>query len=161
MAEFVLLVSPFRVTDSEAERYADRYTRAELVRQNLAYARLALRDARSRGEVAIAPFLLYSQILTGADDDRADLLKLSNEWAHRVDTCVTYLDLGESDEIRLAHGNARLNDISQSRRMLFDGRSDVREILERTDLSSFPYLEDCRAAEYLERASGTRKTYGK
>ena len=158
MSDFVLLVTPLRVTDVEADRFADRYTRSELVRQNIAYARLALRDSRSRGEIAISPVLLYAQLLGGSDDDRTELYKLSNEWTRRVDLCVPYLDLGESDEIKLSRKSASLNKLDQSPRMLFDGRSDVREILEREDFQTFAYLEECRAAEYLERNSGTRRT---
>jgi len=159
MSDFILIVSPFRVTDAVAEQYAERYTRAELVRHNLAYARLAMRDATSRGEIAIVPALLYGQIYGGADPDRLALLKLTNEWARRVDSCVSYLDIGEGDEIRLARGNARLINLDQSSRMLFDTRADAREILSRSEFDSpFPYLEESRTADYYERNSGTHRT---
>jgi hypothetical protein len=152
----IVIESPFRPSDDDVRRYADRYTRSELLRQNLVYARLALLDALGRGEAPLASHLLYTQVWAETDELRAAGIKAGIEWAHRTDRVVLYTDLGVSRGMQLAADNAQLIRVTLERRTLFqNAERDPRDELASLDLGTFPYLEELRALEYQERtASG-------
>jgi hypothetical protein len=147
----VMVESPFKPTDDEVARYAGRYSRAELLRQNLVYARLALCDALRRNEAPAASHLLYTQVWSESDEERVAGIKAGVEWAHRADLCALYVDLGISSGMKLTADNARLIGLDQTRRMILDAGAgrDPRDELAVRDLPSFPYLEELRADEWL------------
>jgi hypothetical protein len=73
------------------------------LKQNLAYARAAIRHSLSRGEAPLASHLLYAA--SGAlDDDIAEQRALGiaagQAWLAAVETVVVYADLGISPGMR-------------------------------------------------------------
>ncbi len=145
----ITIESPFKPSDADVREYEGRYTPAELLNQNLIYARLALADSLRRGEAPLASHLLYTQVWGESDEERTAGIKAGLEWLHRADFMVLYIDLGISSGMRLAADSAKLYDIAQSRRMLFSCSTvcEVRERLAFRALEAFPYLGQLRAAE--------------
>jgi hypothetical protein len=145
----VCIESPYRPSSSEVTSYAGTYTRYELARQNLVYARLALRDSLRRGEAPIASHLLYTQVWGEDTESRNAGIRAGIEWAHRADRVVLYEHLGESEGMRLAKANAKLINVACEYRRLFaaaDARAARAELAR--DLSpAFPCLEELRWAE--------------
>ena len=50
----VVIESPFKPSEEDVKTYAERYSRAELLRQNLIYAKLAVKNSLDRGEAPLA-----------------------------------------------------------------------------------------------------------
>lgn len=148
----VCLESPFKPSEDDIATYAGRYSPAELLRQNLIYARLALLNSLKLGEAPLASHLLYTQVWSEGSETRENGIKAGIEMHHRADLVAFYVDLGMSSGMQRAAMNAKLINTEQARRAILDssrGR-DPRELLARHTLGSFPYLEE------LERSEGKR-----
>lgn len=145
----VCLESPFKPSEGDIAKYAGRYSAAELLRQNLAYARLALLNALKLGEAPLASHLLYTQVWSETADLRDAGIKAGIELHHRADLVALYVDLGTSGGMKLASDNARLVGTEITTRSILDVRDgrDPREILARMELGTFPYLEELYAWE--------------
>ena len=106
-------------------RYRGKYSEAELLRQNLEYARLVLADSIDRGEAPITSPQLHSPGKVG--------LKVSLQLHHRSDVIALYADLGISSDMRLAADNAGLINTELETRRILDtaGGRDPREQLAR------------------------------
>ena len=142
----VCIESPFRPSEDDIATYAGRYSPAELLRQNLVYAHLALVDSLNLGEAPLAAHLLYTQV-TEQRDIRVTAAGI--ELHHRADLVALYVDLGMSSGRKLAGDNARLINTEQTCRSILDVRkgSDPREQLARYTLGTFPCFEELRRNE--------------
>lgn len=157
----VSIESPFQPTDAEVAEFAGRYTRAELLRQNLVYARMALKHSLERGEAPIASHLLYTQVWSERPEFRAQAIKSGLELHHRCDMVVFYVDLGSSAGMKLAAENASLINVEQSRRVILDrGLVSPREYLAQRALGTFAYLDDLLSEECEGGASEGRIKVG-
>jgi hypothetical protein len=153
----VCIESPFKPSDADISKYAGRYSPAELLRQNLVYARLALDSALKRGETPFASHLLYTQVWSEKPELREAGIKAGIEMHKRADVIALYVDLGVSSGMRAASDHAGLIGCSQERRIILDAEArgrDPRELLAEMDLVTFPYLEELNAAEYRTRRNG-------
>lgn len=138
--------SPFKPSNSDVARYEGRYSPAELMRQNLVYARMALLDSLRRGESGYSTVLMYGQVLP---PDDALIVKSAIEMRHFAGLVALYVDLGVSAEMKKAAEHAQLLGVDQTRRALLNhGTKDARELLADRDLPSFPCLEELQAAEF-------------
>lgn len=146
----VCIESPFRPSDADVAKYAERFTRSELLRQNLVYARLAMRDALHRGESPLALHLLYTQVWDETDELRAARFKAALEWINHSGRLVLYVDLGIDADMQKASDTAGLFGVPRERRTLYSV-ADCRDELASADLGTFPYLEELRTIEYAER----------
>lgn len=149
--KIVCLESPFKPSEADVAKYEGRYTRADLLRQNINYARLALLNALSRGEAPFASHLLYTQVWSESADLRDAGIKAGIE-AHQVcHTVALYVDLGISKGMQLAADHASLIGVEQARRLILDtAGKDVRDVLAAltpNPLPCFAYLEELEAAE--------------
>jgi hypothetical protein len=155
--KIVCLESPFKPSDADVEQYAGRYSRAELLRQNLVYARMLLLNSLLRGEAPTASHLLYTQVWSENPELRANGIKAGIEFHNRCDLVALGVDLGVSSSgMKLAQDNARLIGVALERRAIIDvsdGR-DPRDLLAARDLDTFPYLEELRAEEYRAERNG-------
>lgn len=146
--KIVCLESPFKPSAADVARYAGTYSEAELLRQNLIYARLALLNSLMRGEAPLASHLLYTQVWSERDDLRDAGIKAGIEMHHRCDMVALYADLGISSGMGLASNNAKLIGVEQTRRVILDADGkDPRALLADRKLDTFPYLEQLTAAE--------------
>lgn len=69
----------------------------EEVRENEAYARLALKDSLERGEAPIASHLLYTQVLDDRiPEERTMGINAGLAWRLVADASVVYVDRGMS-----------------------------------------------------------------
>ena len=156
----VCLESPFKPTEDEIVRYAGRYSAAELLRQNLIYARLCLLNSLKQGEAPLASHLLYTQVYTEAPELRAAGIKAGIQMHHRCDLVVLCIDLGVSSGMRLAADNAKLINTEQTRRSILDSADgkDPRAQLAKMELATFPYLEELQRSERADdfQARGIR-----
>lgn len=156
----VSIESPFKPSDADVAKYEGRYSRAELLRQNLVYARFALLNSLKRGEAPFASHLLYTQVWAENKELREAGIKAGVEYHHRTDMVALYVDLGVSGGMKLAEDNALLLNVQIGRRTILDVSSgkDPRELLSAMALDPvFPYLEELLSAE---RASGGRIRVG-
>lgn len=156
----VSIESPFKPSEDDVTKYDGRYSRAELLRQNLVYARLALLNSLKRGEAPFASHLIYTQVWAESDELRNQGIKAGIEFQHRIDQVALYVDLGTSNGMKLARDNALLINVQHSTRTILDVRDgkDPREKLAAMPLDPiFPYLEQLLAEE---RASGGRIKIG-
>ena len=156
----VSIESPFKPSDDEVAKYEGRYTRAELLRQNLVYARLALLNSLKRGEAPFASHLIYTQVWAESDELRKQGIAAGIEYHHRTDLVALCVDLGTSGGMKLAREHAQLINVPHETRMILDSRhgKDPREALAAMPLDPvFPYLEELLASE---RASGGRIKIG-
>lgn len=72
-------------------------TREHTYKENVAYARRALRDSLSLGESPIASHLLYPQVLDDLDSESRQLgMKAGWAWFRKAEACVVYTDHGIS-----------------------------------------------------------------
>jgi hypothetical protein len=145
----VCLESPFKPSADDIKIYAGRYSPAELLRQNLVYARLLLLNSLKLGEAPFASHLLYTQVWSESDDLRDRGIKSGIEFHHRADLIVLGIDLGTSSGMRNAAANARLIGTEMTSRSVIDvadGR-DPRDILALRPLDTFPHLEELYASE--------------
>lgn len=139
----VAIESPFKPSDATVDQYQGRYSRAELLRQNLIYARLCLLNALMRGEAPLASHLLYTQVWSEREDLRESGIMAGMEIHHRVDLIALYVDIGISSGMRFAVDNGKLLGVEQTRRMILNASDkDPRELLAEMVLTSFPYLEE-------------------
>src|SRR6188768_516060 len=140
----VVLESPFKPSADDVAKYAGRYSAADLLRQNLTYARLLLLNSLQRGEAPLAPHLLYTQVWTERDDLRDAGIKAGIELHHRADLVALGTDLGTSNGMRLARDNARLIGVELTSRSIIDVSlgQDPRDVLARMPFAMFPYLEE-------------------
>ncbi len=145
----VIIESPFKPSEDDVRRYAGRYSRAELLRQNLIYGRLALENSLGRGEAPITSHLLYTQVWSEKPALRDAGIKAGIEWYSRADAAVFYVDLGRSEGMRRAEERAELFNIEKSHRLILDTTSgkEPREILAEKELGSFAELEELLAQE--------------
>jgi hypothetical protein len=140
--KIVMVESPFEPSREVVAQYRGRYSAAELLRQNLVYARRCLCHALSRGESPIASHLLFGQI----DAKREEIDRAAAELYHRVDAVAFYIDLGFVAAMRDGQAHARLLGLEVTHRILFNSAAeDVRAQLASCDLVTFPRLEDLRA----------------
>lgn len=145
----VCIESPFRPSDADVASYEGRYSRAELLRQNLVYARLALLNSLLRGEAPLASHLLYTQVWSEKPELRENGIKAGIEAHHVCGLVALYVDLGVSGGMKAAKDNASLLNAPISTRTILDasmGR-DPREQLAKLPLTGFPYLDELQAAE--------------
>lgn len=154
----VCLESPFKPTEDEIVRYAGRYSAAELLRQNLIYARLCLLNSLKLGEAPLASHLLYTQVYTEAPELRAAGIKAGIQMHHRCDLVALCIDLGVSSGMRLAADNAKLINTEQTRRSILDvsDGKDPRSQLAKMEMGTFPYLEELQRAEQADVIRITR-----
>lgn len=132
----VCVESPFKPTDKEVSHYAGKYSRAELLRQNIVYARLALKHSLELGETPFASHLLYTQVWDESDALREQGIMAGTEM-HTIAECVVlYEDLGISRGMCLARDHAQLAEKFVVYRRLGVSRED----LAKTPLIGFPYL---------------------
>lgn len=156
----VSIESPFKPSEADVQKYEGRYSRAELLRQNLIYARLAIVNSLKRGESPFASHLLYTQVWAETDELRGQGIKAGIEFHRRSDLVALYIDLGVSHGMMKAEDHADLIGCEKSRRLILDASSgaDPRELLAKMSLDPvFPYLEELLSAE---RASGGRIKVG-
>jgi hypothetical protein len=140
----VILESPFLPSASDIRAYAGQYSQAELVRQNLIYARLCLENSLQRDEAPIVGHLLYTQLGIGPEI-RERGLKAASEWMRRADGLILFVDLGITQTMQNAATHARLVQTEVSRRTLYRLQpSQVREILADLVLKDWPHLEALR-----------------
>jgi hypothetical protein len=67
------------------------------ISENIAYARLCLRDCLERGEAPLASHLLYTQVLDDAvEEQRRWGMEASNCWILKAEALVVYDDYGVS-----------------------------------------------------------------
>lgn len=145
--KIVMVESPFEPSADVVAQYRGRYSRAELLRQNLVYARLCLTNAIGRGETPLASHLLYSQV--EVEQEVRD--KAAAEMYNRADLAALYVDLGVSEEMREAQEYAKLLGVDVTRRMLFADADTARARLHERDLVTFPRLEELQAEEFRTR----------
>jgi hypothetical protein len=159
---FVLIESPYEPSASDVARYAGQYSAADLMRQNLVYARLALADALQQYGAAMAGHLLYGQIFDSSAKGRAGLYKARSAWAPRSDLCVLYTDLGMSYDMRLAAEAAELQNVDRVFRSVstvlpagvsMRDAAAFREALSIMDLATFPALETLNDAAFKEAST--------
>jgi hypothetical protein len=146
----VCIESPFRPSDDDVRRYEGRYSRAELLRQNIVYARLALLNSLLRGEAPLASHLLYTQVWSEKPELRANGIKAGVEMHQRVDQVALYVDLGVSGGMKAARDNAQLISVELSTRAILDltAGQDPRDVLAKKPLEPmFPYLEELLESE--------------
>lgn len=146
----VCVESPFKPSQEDLGRYEGRYSEAELLRQNIIYARLAVLNSLARGETPFASHLLYTQVWTERAELRDAGIKAGSEMHHRSDTVALYTDLGVSSGMRKADAHAELLGVHRTRRIILDSLhrgQDPRDYLAKLPLPSFPYLEELQAAE--------------
>jgi hypothetical protein len=152
---YTVIESPFRPSDDDVRRYQGTYSRAELLRQNIIFARLAVADSLARGEHPIASHLLYTQVWSETPELREAGIRAGVRWHARSDKVILYIDLGLSQGMRNAEDNALLVGCERGRRLLFPASAvDPRVRLAAMRLQSFPYLEELQAEE---NASGTMR----
>jgi hypothetical protein len=158
--KIVCLESPFKPSDADVAKYEGRYSRAELLRQNLVYARMLLLNSLLQGETPVASHLLYTQVWSEKPELReAGIkagIKAGIELHKRADMVALGVDLGISSGMRLAADHAALIGVAQTRRVILDvsSGSDPRELLAEMDLTGFPYLEELQAEEYKAKRNG-------
>ena len=147
--KIVIVESPFKPSEETVKRYAGKYSRAELLRQNLIYARLCLLNSLGLGESPLASHLLYTQVWSESNDLREAGIKAGIELYQRADLSAAYVDLGVSSGMKHGYEHARLIGVETTRRLLFATHEDgVRASLAERDLVMFPYLEELQAEEY-------------
>jgi hypothetical protein len=150
--KIVIVESPFKPSDDTVARYRGQYSRAELLRQNLVYARLCLLNALGRGESPLVSHLLYTQVWGESNDLREAGIKAGIEMYQRADQAALYVDLGVSEGMKEGQAHAQLIGVDTSRRLLFATNEDgVRANLHERPLACFPYLD-----ELLAKEAGTR-----
>jgi hypothetical protein len=156
--KIVVIESPFKPSDSDVAKYEGRYSRAELLRQNLVYARMLLLNSLLQGETPVASHLLYTQVWSEKDELREAGIKAGIELHKRADLVALGVDLGMSNGMRLAADHASLIGVAQTRRVIIDvsGGRDARELLAEMDLQTFPYLEELNAEEYRAKRNGNK-----
>jgi hypothetical protein len=145
----VCIESPFKPSDADIAKYEGRYSQAELLRQNLVYARLALLSSLMRGEAPVASHLLYTQVWSEKPELRANGIKAGIELHYRVDLVCLYVDLGVSKGMKDAEAHAELVSCERGRRSILDvtDGKDAREFLAKQELGGFPYLDELTATE--------------
>ena len=143
----VCIESPFKPSVEDIARYQGKYSEAELLRQNLVYAQLALADSLARGETPFAAHLLYSQVCEERD---SRMFESAIAFHHRADLIVLSVDLGVSNGMRLASDNAKLIDTELVTRTILDDR-DPRKQLAHYKLGSFLELEELQRKESADR----------
>ncbi len=154
--KIVCIESPFKPSEADIAKYEGRYSIADLLRQNICYARLALLNSLSRGESPLASHLLYTQVWAETPELRESGIKAGIEAHHVCHTVALYADLGISKGMLAAAEHAQLIGVQQARRLILDtANKDPRDVLaaKTPPVLSFPYLEELEAAE---RASGGR-----
>jgi hypothetical protein len=150
--KIVILESPFKPSDDAVAHYRGQYSRAELLRQNLVYARLCLLNALGRGESPLASHLLYTQVWDESNDLREAGIKAGIELYQRADLSALYVDLGVSDGMKEGQAHAQLIGVETTRRLLFATHEDgVRANLHERSLAGFPYLDELLAKENTTR----------
>jgi hypothetical protein len=154
--KIVIIESPFKPSNETVAQYVGRYSRAELLRQNLVYARLCLLNSLGRGESPLASHLLYTQVWSESNDLREAGIKAGIEMYHRADLSALYVDLGVSAGMRHGQDHAKLIGVETTRRMIFATNEDgVRENLHERGLATFPYLDDLLSKEAATHSTGT------
>jgi hypothetical protein len=146
----VCIESPFKPTDREVAEYEGRYSRAELLRQNLIYARLALLNSLLRGEAPLASHLLYTQVWSEKPELRENGIRAGVEVHHVCGLVALYTDLGVSAGMKAAEDHAALIYAERGRRTILDSFAngkDPREALAAMPLTGFPYLEELQEQE--------------
>lgn len=153
--KIVIVESPFKPSDETVARYRGVYSRAELLRQNLVYARLCLLNALGRGEAPLASHLLYTQVWSETDDLREAGIRAGVELYQRADLSALYVDLGVSAGMKHGQSHATLIGVETTRRLLFATNEDgVRANLHERELATFPFLDELRAAENTTHSTG-------
>lgn len=151
--QIVIIESPFKPSEETVKQYLGRYSRAELLRQNLVYARLCLLNSLGRGESPLASHLLYTQVWSESDDLREAGIKAGIEMYHRADLSALYVDLGVSSGMKHGQAHAELVGVASTRRLLFATHEDgVRANLHERGLPCFPYLDELLAKEGTTRS---------
>jgi len=150
--KIVCLESPFKPSAEDVVRYVGRYTEADLLRQNIIYARMALLSCLLRGEAPLASHLLYTQVWSERADLRDAGIKAGIEMHHRCDLVALFRDLGVSKGMQLASDNAKLLGVDQVSRSCLDciDVDDARAQLAERQLDSFPFLEQLMASEQAQ-----------
>lgn len=152
--QIVIIESPFKPSDETVARYRGQYSRAELLRQNLVYARLCLLNSLGRGESPLASHLLYTQVLSESNDLREAGIKAGIEMYHRAGLSALYVDLGVSAGMKNAQSHAQLIGVETTRRLLFAAHEDgVRENLHERELATFPYLDELLGKEAMTHSA--------
>lgn len=153
--KIVCLESPFKPSAADIATYVGRYSAADLLRQNLIYARMLLLNSLLQGETPVASHLLYTQVWSEKPELRDAGIKAGIEMHKRSDLVALGVDLGVSSGMKLASDHATLIGVAQTRRVLLSaGTRDPRELLAEMDLATFPYLEELQAAEYRASRNG-------
>jgi hypothetical protein len=145
----VAIESPFKPSADEIKKYDGRFSEAELLRQNLIYARLALKNSMNRGEAPFASHLLYTQVWDETPELRDAGIKAGLELYTRVDGIALYVDLGRSAGMRNAEKHADLYSVERSHRLILDQTSgaDPRAYLATQELGGFTYLDELQGIE--------------
>lgn len=89
----VFLESPYNPPSAEE---CAPYSRFEVARQNLVYARLAMLDSLQRGESPFASHLLFTQVWVEDGGFRERGIAAASEWRASAELSVFYVDLGMS-----------------------------------------------------------------
>lgn len=91
MRKAVCIESPFKAATPD------------LLRRNIAYARLAVLDCLYRGEAPIASHLLLTQVLDDTDPAQREMgISAGLIWQARADIVAFYVDLGMSGGMQAA-----------------------------------------------------------
>jgi hypothetical protein len=98
----VCIESPFKPSEQLIEMFRGIYTRQDLLRQNIQYARLALQDSLERGESPFASHLLYTQVWAETDELRAAGIMAAERFRIFSDKLVLCQDLGVSTGMSFA-----------------------------------------------------------
>jgi hypothetical protein len=124
----VIVISPYEPDEYALETFRGVYSYDELMRQNLAYARMALSDALSNGEAAFSPTLLYAGCARGI------AIKSAIEWLRIADRVLVYRDLGISEDMAIGIDTAELCDLAREDRRVIADR-DPRPVLADLDVA--------------------------
>ena len=144
----VCIESPFRPSNADVAKYEGRFSKGELLRQNIVYARLAVLDSLGRNESPLASHLLYTQVWSEKEKLREAGIKAGIEMHHVCGLVALYVDLGTSGGMKAADEHAELLNVPRIRRTIIAaGVKDPREHLARLPLTGFPYLEELEAEE--------------
>lgn len=94
-----------------------QYSYADLLRQNIAYARRAMQDSLERGEAPFLSHLLYPQ--AWKETLREAGMRAEHQWLEAAERLARYRDLGCSSGMRKASDAAELLRIEVVDRVLF------------------------------------------
>lgn len=145
----VAIESPFKPSADDIKKFSGRFSEAELLRQNLVYARLCLKNSLDRGEAPFVSHLLYTQVWNETPELRDAGIRAGLEVYTRVDGVALYVDLGRSATMRRAEERAELLMVERSHRVILDTSrgQEPRDILAKQELGGFPYLDELQGIE--------------